>query len=61
MRLKTVREKVEKKIFPDREKVGEKYFSLSGKKSKIFEIFPRREKVEKTPTFSQGRKKYIIT
>lgn len=56
-----MREKVEKKIFPRREKVGEKKFSLTGKKSRIFEIFPRREKVEKTPTFSQGRKKYIIT
>lgn len=57
MRLKEVRER--------KEKVEKIYFETERKKSSKCKenigVFPWEENVDKIPTFSRGKKKYIIT
>lgn len=57
MRLKEVRER--------KEKVEKIYFETERKKSSKCKenigVFPWEENVNKIPTFSRGKKKYIIT
>jgi len=44
-----------------REKVEEKHFLSPREKSKYFENFPKREKVEKYRYFPEGRKSMLLT
>lgn len=57
MRLKEVRER--------KEKVEKIYFETEKKKSSMRKenigVFPWEENIGKIPTFSRGKKKYIIT